>query len=801
MALSWLRRRSIRVGVAGILSLALAMPAPLAVHAANHPLSAVPNPSTVDYVVNTDWDYDAPPAQNGNPDQLLDRAYLRSVIRVVAQSVYTMTEGRHRLGTVFVYRNKLFGNNVDIQFINRPGRSSAHVAGWGTRDMSSFNHLAFEGQAESVDALGKVVAHELGHYTYGLYDEYVEEGKALDPDNPGSPSGVDTPKDTIMNSHLQFLSLSTPTDYSNPAQRRTAQSRMFATNADGSGGSAWEVLTRRPDRDPEQARNAGRTFFEAFAGIDPSTLRLTRPVQGFDAALNIVFVPNPVFRDVIVVDRSLPKARFDQLIQAAVAMVAKAPAGMQFAIVAGPATGDGPELGFTPTTAAGKASLTETLQALEPEAGATFDSLGAFTSAYRLIAAARQPGDPATVHLMTGAEAAVPAEVVSSARLARVAVNPLGLTGGLPQGLAAAKRGSRDKALKQSASGQASSLAALARATGGSYNAARNGTEAAKDATRALNETLANSYALLHFDGNDRLAAGQTFETSFRMASGATDGDVDVEIFFDPQDTAKLRFALVSPTGAVYQPGSLPAGIGYEIDDEEGVAAFTIAAGFANRAGQWRVRATASALVAEGVGVDVSSNARIRLAGELLGGAADSATKPVLQVALAGDKRIRGAQVTADIYDEEGNLKLAGLVLRDDGKGVDAAAGDGLYSADLSGKLPAGIYFALVSAATNAESRIASLGALIKGARDEELPVELLVRLAEVEFELVAEAPGVGIGQTPSTPTTTTSASSGGGGCAVSPQGGNDAGLVLLLLAGLLGLALRRRAAWLATRR
>lgn len=93
------------------------------------------------------------------------------------------------------------------------------------------------------------------------------------------------------------------------------------------------MLTRTPDQDPPASRSLGRTFFEAFRGIDPNTVQLTRPVTGFDAKLNVVFVANPVFRDVILVDRTLPKDRLDALIQAAKAMVAEAKDNVRYAIV------------------------------------------------------------------------------------------------------------------------------------------------------------------------------------------------------------------------------------------------------------------------------------------------------------------------------------------------------------------------------------------------------------------------------------------------------------------------------------
>ena len=777
--------------VAAALMVAFATPmAPVAV-AGNHPLSAVADVNTLDYVVNVDWDFDSPPTQVSNPSQVLDRAYITSVLRTMAQAKFTMTEGRHRVGTVYVYRNGLFGNNVDIRLLNTDGRSSASISGWTVRNLTSFNHLAMDKNPETIDQVGKVVTHELGHYTYGLFDEYREDGKALNPADPGGPSGIDTPKDTIMNNHLNFVSLSTPADYTDATARKTAQARVMGTN--GVGGSAWEMLARTPDKDPVAAQSQGRTFFEAFRGMDPATLTLTKPVTGFDAKLNVVFVANPVFRDVILVDRTLPQERFDALVQAAKSMVAQAKDNTRYAILAYPAAAaDGLVLGYTANSIEGKQALNAALDGLKPEPTGSFDSSAAFTRARALIDTERQPGDPATIHLLTGNEAVVLQQTVTEVRAARVAVNPLALTGGTTE--QAQRR--RNFESRNAVGGTTLKLSELASLTGGSYNTAKNGSDAAKDALKAVNETHADPYAPIVFDLSDPLKAGAVFNSSFRVASGASDGEVSISLYFDPADAAKLAFALVSPAGTVYAPGQLPAGIGYDIDATEGVAEFTLATDLAGRVGQWTVRATASATTTDGVGVDVAGLTRVALNAQVLGGAAGALSDPVLTAVLGGDKRIKGATVTAAVFDTNGNLVLDNLTLRDDGVAPDARAGDGQYSLSLGGKLKAGDYFVVVHSQTNADSRTASLGTLVKGTRAEEQTVEVFERVAEADFVLEATAAGVvpATPPAPTTPTTPAPTDSGSGGCTVNP-GGKDAGLLLLLAAALAGGLLRRRTA------
>ncbi|WP_345064148.1 vWA domain-containing protein [Acidovorax lacteus] len=777
--------------MAALLAAALVAQPIIPAYAANHPLSAVRDVNTIDYVVNVDWDYDNPPTQAANPSQRLDRNYITEVLRVMARSKFTATEGRHRVGTVYVYKGGRFGDNVDIRMLNSNGRSAANVAGWGKRGTTSYNHLAFQNAPESIDALGKVINHELGHYTYGLLDEYVEEGAPLKPDDPGSPSGVDTPKNTAMNNHLQFVSLSTPADYADPTKRQTAQARVFATAGDGSGGSAWETLTRPAEQDPPAARAYGRTFFEAFRGVDPAALRLQAPTEGFDTQLRVVFAAAPVFRDVIVIDRTLPAARLADLLQAARALVNQAGADAQFAVVASPAAGADPVLGFTTADAEGKQALNAALDGIQPAGEGSFNSLTAFTKAYQLIAGVRQSGDPATVHLLTGSETVLPVETLTTARTARVAVNPLGLSGGGTE----ARQARTKAALAQSAAGQTVNLAQVAQQTGGAYNVARNGAEAAKDAARALNEVHSNPFAFVRVDGTTALPAGGRFSSQFRVASSAIDGPVEAEAFFDPQDAGKLSFSLVAPDGRVFTPGNAPAGVEFETEPGEGLFTVRIGTGVAARAGTWTIQVSSASAMVDGLGIDVATESRMALNATALGGSVGAATAPVLRATLGADKRIKGARVVATVYDEDGNTVLDNAVLRDDGVAPDVRAGDGEYTLSLDGKLKAGEYYAYVRSVTDSNARVAPLGALIKGARQEEVPVEAFEREVEVAFSLEAGAPGVVTDSAPAptpTPTPTPPSDGGGGGCTVNPDG-RDASLALLLGLGLLGWALRRR--------
>lgn len=793
----FIRKSCVYALIAGMM-----LPVNFTAHAANNALSAVADANTIDYVVNVDWDYDNPPTQVGNPEQVLDRAFITNIIRTTAQSVFTYTEGRHRLGTIFIYKNKLFNTNVDIQIINKDGRSNAHVSGWGKPvGWTSHNYLTL-GSPETADQVGKVIAHELGHYTYGLLDEYAEAAGSSSPRIPSFPQPGDTPKDTMMKNHLQFLSLSLPSDYTDPNLRVTAQARVMGTGTNGAGFSAWETLTRSPDADPPEGRRFNRTFFEAFRGIDASKLQLTRPVQGFDAKLNLLFASNPVFRDVILIDRTLSAARLAALVQAGKALIAEAKPDTQFAVVVSPPVGNGPIAGYTPGTAQGKAALTAALDALSPATTGAFDGLAAFTQAFNLLAAARKAGDPATFHLLGGPETSLPAEAGTSARTARVAVNPMSIGDAIaePAQLSQRRVLAQTRALAQSASGGVINLAQLAKQTGGVYSPGKNAADVAKNAVRGMKETHAQLYAALSFDESGPMASGKQFNSQFSVASGATDGSVFTEMFFNPADAAKLQFSLIAPNGTVYTPRAMPAsGLQFRLDAAKGIAEFTIDPDFAGRVGQWTARAQASGAVNDGVVLEVSSDASVSLGGSVDGGNVGAVLGPVLRATLGGEARINRALVTANIYSEEGKLVLANVALLDDGIGSDSVANDGQYAVDLSGKLPAGSFYAVINAKTTAASRTAAQGAQIQGALFAEVPVEGLVRVEAVSFALESGATGVTAATTTASTTTATATFAGignsgsaGGGCTVGADG-KDAGLLLLLLTALAGCLLRRR--------
>ena len=296
---------------------------------------ATANANVIDLVMSIDWDFEAPPTG-------LDKSFLEQILRQSSQSLYTMTEGRQMLGKVFIYKNSQFMNNTDIQYLQANGRANAHIAGITT--CGSCTIQMFAGTGESAAEHGKTVAHEFGHYMHGLYDEYREEGKMSD-ESPGAPLDGDTPRDTIMHNHLEFVTLSTADDYQDENTRRTAQYRVY-------GKSAWETLTSDPTNDPP---GIGRLWFEPFRNMSaPTAANLSKPTRGWENKLELVWmgsnqaptdeesseesrtssIKGPI--NLIVIDASQPPAMLEAQKNAALQALDAAGSGTRIALIVHP---------------------------------------------------------------------------------------------------------------------------------------------------------------------------------------------------------------------------------------------------------------------------------------------------------------------------------------------------------------------------------------------------------------------------------------------------------------------------------
>ncbi|MFZ4478794.1 MAG: MYXO-CTERM sorting domain-containing protein [Rhodoferax sp.] len=250
-------------------------------HAANHSLSSIKDTHIIHLTANVDWNYDGPaPMQLGTTGVVLTKTVIEEkVLRETARSIFLMTEGKHRVGNIYVYKNSKYGNNVDIRLLNQTGRSNAHLASWQVNAGRSANFLSIESEDEKkkkyiysypLGDYGKVIAHEMGHYIYAVLDEYA--GSEADTKyGPSFPNLGDNVRSTIMNDSSLFTRFSVAGDYPGNGENRTAQARIYGNPAKAlSAGSQWEMLVTDPRNDTTAAKKdhlGNRKWFEAFKGF------------------------------------------------------------------------------------------------------------------------------------------------------------------------------------------------------------------------------------------------------------------------------------------------------------------------------------------------------------------------------------------------------------------------------------------------------------------------------------------------------------------------------------------------------
>jgi hypothetical protein len=815
--------------------------------AANHPLSKTSNTvdangvEFVDLTVNVDWDigqathFNSPPVTSQTPALVLGKEYVREQINQVARSLFVMTNGKQKLRNVYVFNKKAFGENVDIQLLNKEGRSYATgFSGFGFEGFSTYNFLgmntAESGQQPNVvteNFLGQVVAHELGHYFLGLADEYVEANKAVDAENPGSPAGTDTARETIMNNHESFARLSTAADYD--ANTQTAQGRVYKLNNSNQGASAWETLIRNPALDSAVAKadtghNGRRQWFAAFkdmtavptiASLRTSSSSNSEDIIGYDSDLQVIFkigtteerwtststeavnaVGQARQRKLIVIDRTLPESAFNEAIATAKAMLTReaavsGAAQAQYAVVALPQPGVASVPSFSSTTGEIN-NLITALANITRDANSTLNLETALSSIINVVmpTPAATSATTNSLELLTRQGATATAALTQVAKDKKLALNIVGFR--LPAGTTA-----------PTPAANAVPLATLAKQTGGDYNAAKNAQEATREMVKAADAQAGKVLNLIDASSHPALPANGIAFTEFYLSDAKYDGNfVVLKWYFDPADANKLTFSWRDLSGSFQTAGNNE---GFTLDAANGVATLVVQNLTPNNTQLdapyvMRVTATGGAMT-DGIDMEISSDAStatnpISLSGAVVGGTSGSTNAPVITMRFGGSQPIKGGEVKATIFKAaDGSVALDNQALLDDGQGADERANDGVYTLSLNGKLPPGEYTAVVSARTvpgtssfNSNQRFVGTSGALPARAEQTISAEI-ERLTDLEFALDAGAQGV-VGAT-SDGSTNSATSDGGGGCTALP-GQTDSSLLALVL-GAAGLTAWRR--------
>jgi uncharacterized repeat protein (TIGR02543 family) len=141
--------------------------------------------------------------------------------------------------------------------------------------------------------IGQTIGHEFGHYAYGLFDEYREEGSTqFDKDNY-MPHSDDVPCDSIMNNQYSFQEFCINDKHHS---EKTAQHRVYKS-------SCWDTLVRDPKDDPKSStyrREWARRKYDALSYPQNVTNKQT----GGDDELQIVYMEESRAQVVLIIDRS-----------------------------------------------------------------------------------------------------------------------------------------------------------------------------------------------------------------------------------------------------------------------------------------------------------------------------------------------------------------------------------------------------------------------------------------------------------------------------------------------------------------
>jgi len=217
------------------------------------------------------------PTGDNEPDNnsgFEEQTAYEEIIRYWADGVYEQSNGMHKLGVVKIFVGGRQASMADVVW-NQSAWPQAAISGFGINGLFiKFGDIFPDGcgagcdvnMLENHEKSGYVLAHEWGHYVYGLYDEY----KGDESNNQiSSPQYSDIPvPDSIMNNswnaadgNFKWLNHSTPDNY----QPATAQGRCYSA-------SGWDVLIRRPEEDPRNGERDAlphRIRYTSLVGEQP----------------------------------------------------------------------------------------------------------------------------------------------------------------------------------------------------------------------------------------------------------------------------------------------------------------------------------------------------------------------------------------------------------------------------------------------------------------------------------------------------------------------------------------------------
>jgi hypothetical protein len=205
-----------------------------------------------------------------------NKAAIESNLTHFAKAVYESTNGAHKIGQISIYTEGAFKDNNDVMWV-ASCHPNAHIGG---RGKPGFRIEHCDDMTDNANFLqkprsgGYVLAHEWGHFTYSLFDEYSNKSTPCGGQDPGDPCATDTPvPNAIMNSTWNAVDENDALVDANWLNFSTAASNNSATNAHYRiyQSSVWETLVRAPAQDPENDSSRGRKYYSDLIQAAPAT--------------------------------------------------------------------------------------------------------------------------------------------------------------------------------------------------------------------------------------------------------------------------------------------------------------------------------------------------------------------------------------------------------------------------------------------------------------------------------------------------------------------------------------------------
>lgn len=237
-------------------------------------------------------------------------------IEEFADAVFQMTNSKHKIGKVTIFRDGAQADNADVKWIENCSSNNgprANPSGFGVPGSRIWFCTNWTGASTAMDTpmgAGFTLAHEWGHYAYGVYDEYVG-GSGCNPTCPSDyiPRSTDTPSEpSIMNNQWRAIGSAGNKDY---LEFSTEAVEPYLTQADGDDNNAqarvfsesgWKTLTRNSATDPRHSYLPSRTQYTNLVAPPISTPIINDNESTARTELDIIWAGEQVFE--LTIDNS-----------------------------------------------------------------------------------------------------------------------------------------------------------------------------------------------------------------------------------------------------------------------------------------------------------------------------------------------------------------------------------------------------------------------------------------------------------------------------------------------------------------